>query len=101
MPAKDPNNFYILWDALPASIRAAIVGFAVAFLRVMYDGREPSLVRRLLESLLCGAISLCVASLAQASGVSGDYSTFVGGAVGLLGADQVRTWARKRVKELK
>lgn len=62
------------------------------------------MTRRSLECLLCGAISLCVTSLANALGLSADYSTFIGGAVGLLGADQVRMWARKvaerKAKEL-
>lgn len=90
-----PEKLIPFWESIPPSVRAAFVGSIVAFLRVMYDGREPSLIRRFLECLLCGAISLCVTSLAQAAGISADYSTFTGGAIGLLGADQVRIWARR------
>lgn len=104
MPTKDPMTWAALWESLPDPIRAAIVGAAVAMLRVMYDDREPSIVRRLLECSLCGAIALCVSSLAAAVGIEGDYSTFAGGAIGLLGADQVRAWGRRiaerRVKEI-
>lgn len=92
-----------LWESLPPPARAAIIGTGVAFLRVMYDGNEPSIVRRLLECALCGAIALCVAYLARPLGLSGDIATFAGGAVGLLGADQVRSWGRRlaerRVRE--
>ena len=95
MPEKDPYNWAALMSALPDTAQAAIVGSVVAFLRVMYDDREPSLVRRLFECALCGAISMCIASLAETAGLSGNYSAFIGGSVGLLGADQVRTWARK------
>lgn len=95
MPEKDPTTWLIAWDALPGTIKSAILATVVAFLRVMYDGKEPRMTRRLLESILCGAIALCVASLLAASGISSDYSTFAGGAIGLLGADQVRDWARR------
>lgn len=104
MPEKDPVNWMMVWDALPGTIKSAILATAVAFLRVMYDGKEPRMTRRLLESVLCGAIALCVASLLSAAGISADYSTFAGGSIGLLGADQVRAWARqiaaKHVKDI-
>lgn len=93
-----------MWESMPDPVRAAIVGTLVALLRVMYDDKEPSIVRRLLECTLCGAIALCVASGAQALGLQGDYSTFAGGAIGLIGADTVRAWARRlaerRVKDM-
>lgn len=95
MPEKDLNNWAILWAAIPEPIKAAIIGAAIAFLRIMYDGREPRIVRRLLESALCGAIALCVAYLTEAIGLSNGWAVFLGGAVGLIGADQVREWARR------
>ena len=95
MPEKDPHTLAALLAALPDTMHAAIVGSVVAFLRVMYDDREPSNVRRFFECALCGAISMCIASLAETLGLSGNYSAFIGGSVGLLGADQVRTWARR------
>lgn len=105
MPDKDPILIAALWGALPDPVRAAIVGACVALVRVMYDDREPSIVRRLLECTLCGLIALCVASLVQALGIDGGYSTFLGGSVGLLGADQVRAWGRqvaqKRIDQLR
>lgn len=95
MPEKNPALWVALWDALPDPVRGALLGTVVAFLRVMYDDREPRLLRRLLESTLCGAIAFAVASAAEAMGLHGGYSTFAGGAVGLLGADQVRAWAQR------
>ncbi len=94
MPDKIPD----LLGSLPGPARAAIVGALIALIRVMYDAREPRLMRRLLESALCGAIALCVASAAEDFGLSPGYSTFFGGAIGLLGADQVRVWARYLVQ---
>lgn len=104
MPEKDLNLWTALWAAVPDPLRAAVVGALVALIRVMYDDREPRIWRRLLECALCGAIALCVASGASAMGITGDIATFAGGAIGLLGADTVRTWARRigerRVRDL-
>ena len=102
MPDKDLAG---LWAILPEPIRAAIIGALVAFLRVMYDGGESSKwPRLLLECALCGAISLSVASLVSALGVVGEFDAAIGGAVGLLGVDQVRAWARRvgerRIRDL-
>lgn len=94
MPEKDPTLWQFLLG-IPEPIKAMIAGFAVAFLRVMYDDREPRMVRRLLEAALCGVIALCVATLAEAIGLDSRVSTFAGGAIGLIGADQVREWAQK------
>ncbi len=90
MPDKIPD----LLNALSGPVRAAIIGAVIALIRVMYDSSEPRLMRRLLESALCGAIALCVAAAAEEFGLSSGHSTFLGGAIGLLGADQVRIWAR-------
>lgn len=95
MPEKDPFSWIVAWELLPGTVKSALLATIVAFLRVMYDGKEPRMTRRLLESVLCGAIALCVASLLAAAGINADYSTFAGGSIGLLGADQVRAWARQ------
>lgn len=94
MPEKDPIHWTAAWHSLPEPIKAAVIGAGVALIRVMYDDREPRIMRRLLEATLCGAIALSVATLAEALGLPAGYSTFAGGAVGLLGADQVREWGR-------
>lgn len=104
MPEKDLTLWAGLWSAITDPIRAAVVGAFVALIRVMYDDSEPSIVRRLLECALCGAIALCVASGATALGITGDIATFAGGAVGLVGADTVRGWAcrigEQRVRDM-
>ena len=70
----------------------------IAFLRVMYDDKEPRFWRRGLEAALCGMIALGVASGAEALGISANFSTFIGGAIGLFGADQIRSWGRQIVR---
>lgn len=84
-----------LIELLPEPFRASALAAMVAFVRVMYDGKEPRLMRRVLESVLCGLIALSIAYMIEALGMSGNWATFIGGAVGLFGADQVRSWGRK------
>ncbi len=80
---------------LPEPIRAALLAAVVAMLRILYDGREPRWVRRVLEAALCGAIALGIAHLIEAVGMSQGWATFLGASVGLFGADQVREWGRR------
>lgn len=94
-----PQRYLDLWHALSASIpepvRAAAMAFLVALLRVAYDNNEPRGRRRLLEAFLCGTLAYFIASGMEHFGVPASLSTFVGGAVGMLGADKVRELGRK------
>lgn len=91
-----------LLDLLPEPFRAALLATVVAMLRILYDGKEPRWVRRILEAALCGTIALGVAHGVEAVGMSSGWATFLGASVGLFGADQVREWGRhiadKRVR---
>jgi lambda family phage holin len=80
---------------IPEPFRASLLAAIVALMRILYDGKEPRWARRLLEAALCGAIALAIANLVQALGMSAGWATFLGAAVGLFGADQVREWGRK------
>ncbi len=95
MPEKDPHNWHLLWGSIPEPLRASALAWLVAMIRILYDGREPRWIRRFLESTLCGLIALVVAVLAQATKLDPGVATFLGGAVGLLGADWVREKARQ------
>lgn len=79
----------------PEPFRAAFLAAAVALIRILYDGKEPRWARRMLEATLCGAIALAIAHLVESLGMSSGWATFLGAAVGLFGADQVREWGRK------
>lgn len=95
---KDPSTYSMLaglWAALSEPTRAAFLSTVIALCRVMYDGREPRMIRRLLEAALCGSIALGIASGAEAMGMPAGMGTFIGAAVGLFGADQVRSWGRR------
>jgi lambda family phage holin len=93
------NNPSWLWDFLPEPIRAGIMAAVIAVLRVMYDSDEPRWVRVLLEAALCGSIAVGVAHLTQALGMSQGWATFLGAAVGLFGAEEVRSFGRRVANE--
>lgn len=94
MPDKDPAN-WLSALSLSDPVKAAVLAACVALLRILYDAKEPRWLRRILEAALCGAIALAIAHLTTAVGLPAGWATFLGGAVGLFGADQVREWGRR------
>jgi len=93
-----PERIWAFFESLPVPVKSMLLASVIAFLRVMYDDKEPRFWRRALEATLCGMIALAVASGAEALGISNSFSTFLGGAIGLFGADQVRAWGRQVVR---
>jgi len=89
------NAIMKLIELLPEPFRAFLLAALVAFVRVMYDGKETKRARQIMESILCGLIALTIAFMFEALGMSSKWATFIGGCVGLFGADQVRAWGRK------
>lgn len=89
MPWKDPNNW------LSAEIMAPALSFVLAFLRTIYQGQEPSWVRRLLESAICGLITLSSGFAIDAMGMSGDWEYALAGGIGFLGTEYIRTIATR------
>ena len=84
MPWRDPNNW------LRAELLAPLLSFVLAFFRALYDDKEPRWVRILTESVICGMITL-------SAGYGIEWKYAAAGAVGFLGADYIRTVAKKFV----
>lgn len=91
MPNKDPT----LWAALLAwlmdnwpAVYGALLALAIAFLRITYAGGRGR--RRLIESLLCGLITLAAATGTHLLGIPQEATPLLGGMVGLLGIDIIR-----------
>jgi len=84
-----------LIEMLPEPARAAVLAALIAFVRVVYDGKEHRWIRRSLESVLCGLIALGLSNLISALGMPDGWSTFIGASVGLFGADKVREWGQR------
>lgn len=95
MPNKDPT----LWAAMLAwlmdnwpAVYGALLAMSISFLRITYDGGSGR--RRLIESTMCGLITLAAASGTTLLGVPYEAAPFIGGVVGLLGVDIIREKAK-------
>lgn len=89
MPWKEPNNW------LSAEIMAPALSFVLAFLRTIYQDPDPNWVRRLLESAICGLITLSSGFAIDALGMHGDWKYAVAGGIGFLGTEYIRTIATR------
>ena len=96
MPNRDPGlwAFVITWamEHQPA-LYGFVLALVTAYLRVTYSGGSQR--QRVLESLLCGAISLSLMSAMEWMGVPMSASGFIGGSVGFLGVDKMRSLAEQ------
>ena len=94
MPSsKDPTAWAIVltWIIQNAPvIYATGLSVLISALRIVYRGGSRKAV--LLESVLCGGITLAGLSLL---GLPQEAAAFVGGMVGLLGVDKVRRLAER------
>lgn len=89
MPWKDPHNW------LHAEIMAPLLSFLLAFLRTIYQGDIFSWRRRLLESTICGLITLTAAYGIEAMQFHHDWKYAVAGTIGFLGVEYIRSLAHK------
>lgn len=96
MPEKDLGlwAWLLAWvDAHWPTLYGFILSLVISWLRVTYSGR--GMRQRLLESLLCGAISLSVMSGMDMLGIPATASGFVGGSIGFLGVEKIREFAAR------
>ncbi|WP_370242902.1 phage holin, lambda family [Marisediminitalea sp.] len=84
---------------IPPMFLGAILAVFVAFIRVIYDREETSFVRILLESVLCGTLALIAGTGIEALGLNQDWSLFVGGMIGFVGSQSIRTYAHLFLKQ--
>ncbi|MFQ2266575.1 phage holin, lambda family [Aeromonas hydrophila] len=96
MPHKDPTLWALLlaWlmDNMP-TVYGTTLAVLTAWLRITYGGGSGR--RRLLESVLCGAITLAFISAFGWFGIPGGAAGFVGGMVGLIGVETIRGLAER------
>lgn len=94
MPDKDLGllAWLLAWaDTHWPALYGFILSVVISWLRVTYSGG--GVRQRLLESLLCGAISLSVMSGMELFGIAATASGFVGGSIGFLGVEKIREFA--------
>lgn len=72
------------------------LGGIIAALRVIYDGG--TLRQMMLEGMLCGALTLAVASALEWLSLPASVAPFFGGFIGLIGVEGVRRFATRYVE---
>lgn len=96
MSNKDPTVWAIAlaWIGQHAPIIYATgLSVMISALRIIYRGGTRKAV--LLESVLCGCITLAILSGLSLFGLPQEAAAFAGGMVGLLGVDKVRSLAER------
>ncbi|SPL81322.1 hypothetical protein [Yersinia phage fEV-1] len=83
---------------LNAEVVAPVMSFILALLRTMYQGDEPKWSRRILESMICGMLTLTAGYAIDAMGLNGEWKYAVAGAIGFMGVDFVRQVAAAVLK---
>ena len=84
----------IINNLLPA-IAGVLMSVFISIVRVIYDKEETKVLRILLESFLCGALTLTINSGIVALGFGNNWPVFIGGVVGYFGSVRVREFAIK------
>lgn len=91
MPEKDPSLWAGIWMALSTpSWQGVIMAIIISFLRVLYDAKETSKIRILLESLICGGLSLSASSIIEWMDWPSSLSVAAGGMIGFIGVTAIR-----------
>jgi len=91
---QDETNWLVkLLQTMPPAVGGVLMAMFVSILRVVYDREETTLVRIGLESLICGCLTLAGGSAAVAMGWGDGWHLFIGGMVGFIGSQGVRSVA--------
>lgn len=93
----ESKTFWDILTNIPPMIQGAIMAFIISMLRIIYDDEEKKWQRKLLESMLCAALTIVAGSFVGALGLSTEWILGIGGLIGFLGADYIRERARSYV----
>jgi len=75
-----------------------LMSMVIAILRVVYDKEDAKPIRILLESLICGGLSLTASSAIIAMQLDMHWAIFTGGVIGYLGSATIKSLAVKLLK---
>lgn len=92
---KDPESWKWLASLFTPEVKAALFTIFMAGLRILYENKEGKLLRKVLETLLCGALTYAAASGLTFFTLPPGVSICLGGMIGLMGADYVRDKAKR------
>lgn len=88
-----------MWDKAPPEAQAVLLSFILSVLRIVYDDKEAKPVRIVIESLICGFLTLAVFHAIQALGLDINWAVCAGGVIGFFGVNAVRALALKFVNK--
>lgn len=84
---------------IPAPIAGAMMSIVISILRIIYDNEETKIIRILLESCICGALTLTVGAGIKAGGLDPNWVMFTGGVIGYLGSAKIRSISLKIINK--
>lgn len=79
----------------PPGIGGFLMAVFISIIRVIYDREETSFMRIMLESLICGGLTVTAGSGMAALGYGDNWYLFAGGMIGFLGSQSIRALAYK------
>lgn len=93
MPEKPDTWLLVLawFSQHTPALYAAGLAVSISALRIIYGGGTRKAA--ILESLLCGFITLAILSGLELLGIPQSAAGIIGGMVGLLGVDKIRAYA--------
>jgi lambda family phage holin len=96
---KQPRDSTMLenFESLPTWLGGILMAIFMSALRVIYDKDETSVYRILMESLICGGLTLAAGSGFDAMGYGPGWYLFCGGMIGFTGSQFIRAAAKKLV----
>ena len=92
-----PDSIHKLLEHTHPAVGGAIMAIVMSVVRVVYDRKETSILRIVLESLLCGALTVSAGSALDAMGYGQNWYLFCGGMIGFMGSQSIRALANKYI----
>ena len=92
----NPNNWNYIF---PPWMGGMLMAISMSVLRIIYDKEETNFMRIVLESLICGGLTLSTGSALVAMGYGPEWYLFCGGMIGFMGSQFIRALAKKVIKK--
>lgn len=93
-----------VFEIAPPYVWGALLAFTIAVLRIHYYSPGSTRRRVLLEAAICGCLSLTLSGSLEWLGAPQSMSVAIGGAVGFIGVNTIKTlalgWLTKKAEKV-
>jgi lambda family phage holin len=89
------DSLKAVMDSAPPGVGGFLMAVMISIVRVIYDREETSFIRIMMESLICGFLTVAAGSAMAALGYGDNWYLFAGGMIGFLGSQSIRALAYK------